>query len=355
MASLTRLALLLGTVLAGAPAYAKQFVQTNLVSDGAVPAAVIDKHLVNPWGVAYAPTGPFWVSDAGTGVSTLYDGFGAIQPLVVTIPAPAGDKGPSLPTGQVFNPTTDFQVSEAGKTGAAAFLFATISGTISGWSPSVDAAQSVIAVNNADHQAVYLGLALYQTRKANYLLAANFASGLVEVYDGTFKKVGLFRDQGGEGVAPIPAAYSPHNVAVVAGHIYVAYAKVNPTNGLEVLGSGLGFVDEVALSGKLIRRIASHGALDAPWGMALAPASFGKFAGALLVGNFGDGHIGAYRQDGKFLGQLITDRETYFAEPGLWAILPGNDGKAGESASLYFAAGIKHQAHGLFGSLTPAD
>ena len=321
-----------------------------------VPAAVIDHHLVNPWGVSYAPTGPFWVSDAGTGLATLYDGFGAIQPLIVTIPAPTGDSGPSLPTGQVFNATPDFQVTQAGKSSAAAFLFATISGTISGWSPSVDPTDAIIAVDSSAHHAAYLGLALYSTTKANYVLAANFASGLVEVYDGTFKLVGLFRDQGGEGIAPVPPSYSPHNVAVIDGHIFVTYADVDPTNGREKLGLGLGFVDEVTLSGHLVKRIASHGVLDAPWGMALAPASFGKFAGALLIGNFGDGRISAFRTaDGKFLGQLITDKQTYFAEPGLWSILAGNGIAAGEVSTLYFSAGIRHEAHGLFGSLTPTE
>ena len=175
---------------------------------------------------------------------------------------------------------------------------------------------------------------------------------MVEVYDGAFKLVCLFRDQGGEGIAPVPSGYSPHNVAVIGGHIFVAYADVDPTNGREKLG----FVDEVTLSRHLVRRIASHGMLDSPWSMALAPASFGKFASALLIGNFGDGRISAFRPaDGKFLGQRITDKQTQFAEPGLWSILVGNGAAAGEVSTLYFSAGIRHEAHGLFGSLTPAE
>ena len=356
MLKLSRFTLALGTTFLCSSACAAEFVQTNLVSDGAVPAAVTDPNLVNPWGVSYAPTGPFWVSDTGEGVTTLYNGAGAIQPLVVAIPAPAGSTGPSLPTGQVFNPTQSFQVTQAGKTGAPAFIFATISGTISGWSPSVDPANAVIGVDNSAQHAAYLGLALYSTTTASYLLAANFAGGLVEVYDGSFKQVFRFRDQGGPGVASIPASYSPHNVAVVGGHIFVAYAKVNATNGHEQVGYGLGFVDEVTLSGKLVRRVASHGVLNAPWGMAKAPSSFGSFAHALLVGNFGDGRISAFRpEDGVFLGQIITDKQTYFAEPGLWSILPGNGGPGGDASTLYFSAGIEHEAHGLLGSLSPAN
>jgi uncharacterized protein (TIGR03118 family) len=355
MFRLSTFAVLIGTTILCRPATAQEFTQTNLVSDGAVPAAVTDPNLVNPWGVSAAPGGAFWVSDTGTGLTTLYNTSGAIQPLVVAIPSPAGDAGPSLPTGQVFNPTQGFQVTKGGKTGAPAFIFDTISGTISGWSPAVDPANAVIAVDHSAQHAVYLGLALYSTPAASYLLAANFASGLVEVYNSDYQMIYRFRDQGGVGVRSIPANYSPYNVAVVNGHIFVSYAVPNPATGTEKLGLGLGFVDEVTLQGKLVRRVASHGVLNAPWGMSAAPASFGRFAKALLVGNFGDGRISAYRiADGKFLGQLITSKQTYFAEPGLWAILPGNGGAGGDASSLYFTAGIKHEAHGLLGSLTPA-
>jgi uncharacterized protein (TIGR03118 family) len=356
MFQFSRATLLCGAIFMSGTACAKQFVQTNLVSDGAVPAAVTDPNLADPWGVSYGPSGPFWVSDADTGVSTLYNSTGTIEPLVVSIPSPAGSAGPSFPTGQVFNATQGFAVTKAGKSGAPAFIFDTISGTISGWSPSVDPANAVIAVDNSAKGAVYLGLALYTAKSGSYLLAANFSGGLVEVYDESYKQVFRFRDQGGKGVAPIPASYSPHNVAVIDNHIYVAYAKVNPANGDEVIGRGLGYLDEVTLSGKLIKRFATHGALNAPWGVAIAPASFGEFANALLVGNFGDGRISAFRRtDGMFLGQLITDKQTYFAEPGLWAILPGNGGAGGDASTLYFTAGIDHEAHGLFGSLAPAN
>ncbi len=356
MTMFTKLTVTLAATALCSPAFAHQFVQTNLVSDGAVPAAVIDPNLVDPWGVSYSPDGPFWVSDDGPGLTTLYNGSGAIQPLVVAIPPPAGSSGPSLPTGQVFNPSQDFQVTKAGKTGTPPFLFATISGTISGWAPSVDPANAVVAVDNSAQHAVYLGLALFSSTKSNFLLATNFAAGVVEVYDGSFKKVTQFRDTGAPGINPIPANYNPYNVAVLKGHIFVSYAKVDPASGAEKTGPGLGFVDEVLLSGKLVRRIASHGVLDAPWGMTIAPASFGAFSNALLIGNFGDGRISAFRpRTGAFLGQVITTKQTYFSEPGLWAIVPGNGGSGGDASTLYFTAGIQHEAHGLFGSLAPAQ
>ena len=334
-------------------AFAQQFTQTNLVSDGTVPAAVTDPNLVNPWGVAFSPTGPFWVADTGTSVATLYDGTGAIQPLVVPVPTPAGDTGPTLPTGQVFNATSGFNVTSGGKTAPGLFLFSTISGGIFGWNPSVSSA-AVPAVDNASRHAAYLGLAEFTNARGSYLLAPNFASGPVEVYDSHFKLISLFRDQGGTGVSAIPANYSPHNVAVVDGHIFVAYARINVMTGREQLGYGTGVVDEVTISGKLIRRVATRGVLNAPWGMTKAPASFGRFANALLVGNFGDGRISAYHiGSGAFLGQLVTTKQTYFAEPGLWAILPGNGGAGGDASTLYFTAGIDHEAHGLFGSLAP--
>lgn len=353
MSHLARAALVMGVALSTA-SHAQKFVQTNLVSDGAVPAAVTDPNLVDPWGVSASPTGPFWVSDNGTGVSTLYNGAGTIEPLVVTIPPP-GATGPSLPTGQVFNGTGGFSVTKGGKTGSPPFIFAAISGTISGWSPSVDPANAVIAVDNSAGHAVYLGLALYTDTTGSYLLATNFASGKVEVYDSTYKPVRSFRDTATGYRNAIPATYNPYNVAVVAGHIFVSYAKVNPADGAEKTGKGLGFVDEVAIDGTTLRRFASHGPLNAPWGMALAPAGFGKFAGSLLVGNFGDGRISAYRMtDGKLLGQIKTGPTTYFSEPGLWALLPGNGGNGGATSDIYFSAGIDGEAHGLFGSLAPA-
>ncbi len=340
--------------LGALPALAGSIVQTNLVSDGTIPAPITDPNLVNPWGISYSPTGPFWVSDNHTGLTTLYNGEGQIQNLVVTIPPAAGATGPSAPTGQAFNATTDFVVSGNGQSGPAAFLFATENGTISGWSPSVDLMNAVNAIDNSASNAVYKGLALYSDSTGNYLLAANFRAGLVEVYDGSFHLVTKFRDNGrGAKLPPIPSTYSPFNVAVFGNRIFVTYAKVDASRHDNLDGPGTGFVDEVRIDGELMRRIASHGSLSAPWGMAKAPANWGKFANALLVGNFGNGWIDAYRiADGAFLGLLKTPSGSLVTIPGLWGLIRGNGGAGGSRSEVYFAAGPSREKHGLFGSLT---
>jgi uncharacterized protein (TIGR03118 family) len=325
--------------------------QTNLVSDGFVKAANTDKNLVNPWGISYSPTGDFWVSDNGTGLTTLYDGTGAVQSLVVTIPKPGG--GTSGPSGQVFNGTGAFNITEGSATGSAFFIFVSEDGTISGWNPSVDPANAVTAVDNSASGAVYKGVALYTDKAGNsFLLAANFHSGFVEVYDGNFKLLTKFRDHGGAHAQPIPFNYSPFNVAVLNGHIYVSYARAKPGKHDDLAGEGHGFVDQVTFGGRLVQRIASHGPLNSPWGMAIAPSSFGPFANALLVGNFGDGHVSAYNAaKGTYLGQLPGAEGEPLEIDGLWALIPGNGGGAGSTSDLYFTAGPAAEAHGLLGSL----
>jgi uncharacterized protein (TIGR03118 family) len=345
--------LFLAPLLLAAPAWAGTVTQTNLTSDGSVKAAFTDPNLVNPWGISYSPTGDFWVSDNATGLTTLYDGTGKPQSLVVTIPPGAGEKGPSAPTGQVFNSSsTEFEVTEGGKTGAAAFIFATENGTVSGWSPSVDVANAVQAIDNSKSKAVYKAVAIVPTGSSEELMVTNFRSGMVEIYDSNFKPVSQFRDTGAKGVKPIPADYAPYNVAVLNGNIYVTYAKQNHQKHDSKSGPHLGYVDQVAADGTLIKRIAARGALNAPWGLAIAPSSFGSFAGALLVGNFGDGWINAYSlTSGKYLGYLQTSKGPLSID-GLWAIIPGNGGSGGSTSDLYFTAGPDGETHGLFGSLT---
>lgn len=342
---------LLALAFAAPQAEAASVRQDNLVSDGAVAAARTDPDLVNPWGISFSPTAFFWVSDNGTGKTTLYDGAGTKQGLVVTIPGVGG--GTSAPTGQVFNGTGGFSVSKGASNGSAFFIFVTENGTISGWNPTVDAANAITAVDNSASQAVYKGAALAVQNNAGFLLVANFRAGLVEVYDSTFKRIRRFRDQGAPGVERVPFSFSPFNVAVLGGRIFVSYAAVRPGRMDDASGPGRGFIDEVRLDGTLVRRVASHGRLNSPWGMALAPASWGRFAGKLLVGNFGDGRVNVFDQDaGRSIGVLHTADGKRLQIPGLWAITPGNGGSAGSTEKVYFTAGVNDEQDGLFGSLT---
>jgi uncharacterized protein (TIGR03118 family) len=333
---------------------APTFVQHNLVSDGSVPADNTDPNLVNPWGVAASPTGPFWISDNGTGVTTIYNGSGTPVPaaghLVITIAAPPGQTTPSTPTGQVFNTAgSGFNVSEAGHSASSAFLFATEDGTISGWSPTVDAGSSIIAVDNSAEGAVYKGITMLQTSSGPLLFAANFNSGQVEAYDSSFNLVNSFTDPF------LPDGYAPFNVQTLNNNLYVTFAQQDADKHDDVAGKGHGFVDEFDAQGHLINRIGSGGPLDSPWGLAIAPASFGKIAGDLLVGNFGNGTISIYDPNhDKFLGNLLGADGKPLVIGDLWALTPGNGGSAGDPNTLYFTAGVKDEAHGVFGSLTPS-
>jgi uncharacterized protein (TIGR03118 family) len=276
------------------PSYANRV----LVSNGGVPAAFPDANLINGWGVAFNPQGFVWVSDAGTGKSTLYDGTGKPQTLVVSVPGP---NGPGHPSGIVFSGGADFVITNNVNTGPARFIFATLDGTIAAWAPNVDALNALTAVPNTT-QAAYTGLALGGNGSSHLLYAANFRGGRVDVFDGAFKPVtvpGGFLDR------DLPAGYSPFGIQAINGDIYVTYAKVDEATGEEAKGVGRGFVDVFDADGNLVNRVASRGLLNAPWGLALAPKSFGEFGGALLVGNFGDGTINAYGPiSGRFLGTL---------------------------------------------------
>lgn len=321
------------------------YVQTNLVSDVPGLAAATDPHLVNPWGLSASATSPWWVADNGTGLSTLYNGAGAIQALVVTVPNLAGETDPSAPTGTVFNGTaTDFLVAPGRP---SRFLFCTEAGTIVGWNSGTTGVQMV----NNSGSAVYKGLALAQMGGANHLYAANFQTGKVDVFDRTFAPVTLspwaFRDP------HLPRGYAPFNVQAIGGSIYVAYAKTEAGSIEEVQGPGKGFVNIYSPDGTLLKRL-QHGAwFNAPWGVALAPADFGRFSNMILVGQFGSGKIAAFDPaTGKFRGFLRSERHRPIRIEGLWAIAFGNGANAGPTNTLYFAAGIDDEAHGLFGSLT---
>jgi uncharacterized protein (TIGR03118 family) len=329
------------------PAQAQRFHVTHLVSDGSIPAKTVDSSLINPWGMSYAPGGPFWVSDNNWGVSTLYDGAGAKQGLTVNIPPPAGKTGAGTPTGQVYNATSGFAVTSKAMTGAALFIFATEDGTISGWSPSVDFNNAILAVDNSKTAAVYKGLAIATAGKSTFLYAANFRSGAVEIYTSKFTFLRSFTDP------TIPAGYAPFNVQNLGGILYVTFARQDAPKHDSVAGAGFGFVDAFTLGGRLIRRVASHGALNAPWGLDIAPTSFGSFAGDLLVGNFGDGKINAYAPStGAFVGTLLGPIGAPLVLGDLWGLINGDGGSGGDPTKVYFTAGVRHEAHGLFGSLT---
>lgn len=335
-------ALAAGLALAASAAHAGgAYTATALVTD------TTDPSLVNAWGVSYAPGGPFWISDNGTGLSTLYTGTGAKVPLTVAIYPGAGT---STPTGQVFNAAgAGFQVSSGGKTGSSVFIFDNEDGAISGWAPSVTTSQSFLGYNGTANGAIYKGLAFGNDGTEDVLYAANFGQGEVDMIDGSWTNIGHFTD-------PSLAAkgYSPFNTQVLNGKLFVTFAK--STGGVdEVDGAGLGYVDEFNLDGSFDKRIASAGGpLNAPWGLAIAPASFGsRLGGDLLVGNFGDGTITAFNlTTGHSNGPLQTTGGAPLSIDGLWALIPGNGGMGGSTDNIYFTAGPNNESGGEFGVLT---
>jgi uncharacterized protein (TIGR03118 family) len=322
---------------------------TNLVSDGATPAIHTDANLVNAWGLTATGTSPWWSANNGTGTTTLYNGDGVAQPqlspLVVSVP--------NAPTGAVANTTTDFVVSAGGASGPARFIFATEDGTIRGWNPAVPppptSHQTEVAVDNSATGAVYKGLAIGSVGTSNFLYANDFVNGKIDVFDRNFQSVAMpFVDRG------LPAGYGPFGIQNIGGHLFVTYAKQSGGND-EVAGQSLGFVDEFATDGTFLARVASRGQLNAPWGLAMAPANFGRFSGDLLVGNFGDGTINAYapETDGAFAhrGQLRTADKRPVTIDGLWGLGFGNGAGSGATNALYFTAGPDDESHGLFGRI----
>jgi uncharacterized protein (TIGR03118 family) len=319
--------------------------RTNLVSDQPGVAPIFDPDLVNPWGVAFSPTSPFWVANNGTGTATLYSGdvtgsAFAKTSLVVSIPG-------GLPTGQVFNSSGDFVVTSGATSGPARFIFASQVGVISGWSPSVPPTTTAKVAATVD--AVYTGLAIGQSGSANFLYATDFEHRMIDVYDKTFHLVhldGSFDDPN------VPNSYSPFNIQNLGGKLYVMYAQQNHKEPDEETDHGSGFVDVFDTSGHLLNRLILGNHLKAPWGIARAPADFGAFSDALLVGNFGNGHIQAFDpESGKFLGELSGADGKPIVIDGLWAIIFGNGGNGGDRNALYFTAGPENETHGLFGSL----
>ena len=327
--------------------------QHNLVSDGFVSADHMDVNLVNGWGVAFNPFGVVWVANNGTGTSTLYDGGGNVQSLVVQIPTPGAASG-GTPTGIVFNASpsaASFAVSAGGLTGASKFLFATEDGVIAGWAPSVNTTQAIVAVDNsASTRAIYKGLALSAGGNGQLLYATDFHNARVDVFDSKFAPVtlpaGAFTDP------HLPSGYAPFGIQAIGGNVYVTYAKQVAGSNDEAHGPGLGVVDVYDPNGVLLDRIATHGGLNAPWGIALAPAGFGPFSNSLLIGNFGDGRINAYSSTShRWLGQLRGQNGRTIQIDGLWGLAFGNGFANQPVNTLFFAAGPDDEAHGLYGRI----
>jgi uncharacterized protein (TIGR03118 family) len=332
------------------------YVAHNLVSDGSVAADHTDANLVNAWGIAFNPTGPVWISDNGTNLSTLYDGTGTIVNLVVAIPGANGSADPGAPTGIVFSASTFFPVTKTTTTGPvtgpARFLFATEQGTIAGWAPNVDLTHAITVVDNSATGAIYKGLALSGAGSGPLLYATDFHNRRVDVFDGAYHPVtisGAFVD------TKIPLNFAPFGIQAINGDIYVTYAQQDSEGHDDVHGRGLGFVDVFDPSGKLLQRLATRGVLNAPWGLTLAPAGFGAFGNRLLVGNFGDGHINAFdAATGRWLGTISGANHRALQIDGLWGLAFGNGFASQQIDSLYFTAGPGDEEHGVYGRITPA-
>ena len=335
----------------GGAAFAQHYQQTDLVtnSSSVSSTATIDPNLVNAWGVARSSGSPWWISDNGTGLSTLYDSMGAIVPLVVTIPPPMGGEPPSAPTGTVFNYTKAFAVRPGRP---SIFLFVTEDGTISGWNPGVNPTAAILKVDNSKAGAIYKGCAIAREGSTVRLYATNFASGQVEMYDGKFQPVTI---AGAFGDANLPANYVPFGIQNVGGNIVVTFAHRAPGSRDEDHGTGRGYVDVFDLDGNLLLRLQHGPFLNAPWGIALAPGDFGTFSHRLLIGNFGDGRIHAFNLvSGMFEGTLRNMDNSPLWIEGLWALSFGGDGaKNGLATELFFTAGPNDESNGLFGKITP--
>jgi uncharacterized protein (TIGR03118 family) len=347
-------------------AFAQHYNQVNLVSDltTVVPAATqpTDVHLKNPWGLARSSSSPWWVSDNNDGSSVLFTGAGALIPInpngIVVVPNAPSQPAPGTPTGVVFNAiSTDFLLVPGNSASAAAFIFVTEDGTISGWNPGVNRASAVIVrdhseIPDAAHGAVYKGATISEFKGNPYLYVANFRSGKVEVYDTNFKRVNLSEERFDDD--RIPRDFAPFNVQAIGKNLFVTYAKQDAAKHDPVGGAGLGYVDVFSPSGKLLTRLDHGDWFNAPWGVALTPGEFGVFSHTLLVGNFRSGWIAAINPiTGKFQGFVRNPDNSILTIDGLWALSFGNGSGAGPSTTLYFTAGINDENDGLFGTLTP--
>ena len=334
----------------------QHYTQTNLVSDTPGMAATTDPNLVNPWGLSRSSGSPWWISDNGPGLTTLYSGTGAAASLVVTIPPADSSTGAGgTPTGQIFNGTSDFQLAPGAP---AKFIFVTEDGTISGWNPNVNATSAVIKVNTKS-ESVFKGVAVATVVDPtlgafNFLYVADFRKGRVDVYDTSFHRVPLgedaFQDE------RIPRGFAPFNVHNIGGNLFVAFAQQDSAKHDEVDGPGLGYVDVFAPTGHLLMSLQSGQWFNAPWGIAQASGDFGAYSHDILVGQFGSGQILVFDPiNGRYKGNLVDSTNAPIAIDGLWGLAFGSGGGSGPANSLYFTAGPGGEQHGLFGTITPVE
>ena len=349
----TRLGLLGLCAVMGANAQsANVYVQHNLVSNVPGMADVTDPNLVDPWGLSFSATSPFWVSNHGSGTATVYSNASStaiptVSATVVTIPPGNGDPSPSTPTGQVQNGTGGFLLAN-GK--AASFIFCTEDGTVSAWNGGTTA---TVMVDFSGAGTVYKGMAIGTGSGAPLLYVANFSYGKIDVFDTNFK---LTTVPGGFGDAYLPAGYAPFNIWSVDGKLYVTFAVQSANKKNDVAGVGNGVVDVFDFNGNLLQRLTAGGPLNSPWGVAIAGGGWGAFGNAVLVGNFGDGHINAFDPTtGNLLGTLQNASGAPITIQGLWAIEFGNEASGGDNSYLYFTAGIFNNGAqaGLLGSIAP--
>jgi uncharacterized protein (TIGR03118 family) len=327
-----------------AAAQTNSYIQTNLSSDTAGQAAFTSPNLINPWGIAFIPGNPFWIADNNSGHTTLYDKTGNLLGDF-TIPPPHGSTAAATPTSVVANTQGGFNVAGI----SSVFIFVTEDGTISGWYPTIP--EAILAVDNSAMGAVYKGAALVSNGNANVLLVANFHAGAVEVYDSSFAATTL---QGTFADPTLPSGFAPFGIHVVGmNQVLITYAQQDTAEHDPVHAAGAGYASLFDTQGNFVRRVASQGNLNAPWGVTIAPSTFGMFAGALLIGNFGDGTINAFDfTSGQLLGQLQDAHGQVITNASLWELLFDASGQTGNPNTLYFTAGLNNEQHGLFGAIT---
>jgi len=339
-------------------AYGQHYRQTDLVSNVAAAPVVTDANVRNAWGLVHGATSPWWISNNATGTSTLINASTipvTLPSLVVTVPAAPGTSGLGTPTGIVFNGSPSDFLLAPGK--PALFIWVTEDGTVSGWNPGVDPTHAIIKVDDSqkperNRGAVYKGATIGEVAGKRFLYAANFRSGRIDVFDSMFMPVHLdkdaFRDEA------LPHGFAPFNVQGIGPNLYVTYARQDGDRHDEVAGAGLGFVDVFSTRGRLLARLQHGRWLNAPWGVTMAPAYFGEFSHAVLVGNFGDGTIAAFNPvTGRFIGNVLKEDGSTLAIDGLWGLAFGNGGASGPGNTLFFTAGPDDESNGRFGMLTP--